>query len=117
MALTADDVAGREVADAAADLEHFAEELMADDERRADRLLGPRVPTGDMQVGPADAGLAHADPDVVDAHVGLRDVPKLQAGGSLGLDERLHDASVPRGVQWGTGRSPPVVRGRDGCPR
>src|SRR2546427_4422414 len=44
VALAADDVARLEVADIAADLEDGTDELMTDDERRLDRLRGPRVP-------------------------------------------------------------------------
>ena len=45
----------------------LADELVTDDERRLDRLLRPGIPVGDVQVRAADAGLADADPDVVDA--------------------------------------------------
>src|SRR5262249_35998487 len=71
--LATDDVADGEVVDVAAQLEDLADELVADDQRRVDRLLRPGVPVGDVKVGPADAGLEDADPDVVDAHVRFRD--------------------------------------------
>jgi len=96
MTFTADDVPGCEVADIGADLEDLPDELVADDERRMDRPLCPRVPIGDVQVRPADAGLVHADPDVVDRHRGFRDITKLEAGAGRRLHERLHGPSVQR---------------------
>ena len=90
VALAADDVAGMEVADVAADLHDLAHELVADHERRPDGPLGPGVPGGDVQVRAADAGLAHLDEDVVDAHGGLRHLGQLQAGAGLRLHEGEH---------------------------
>ena len=98
VALAADDVADCEVVDVAAELEDLADELVADDERRPDRLLGPGVPVGDVEVGAADAGLQDADPDVVDAHRRLRHVAQLEAGAGIRLDEGEHGSSVPRSM-------------------
>ena len=81
---------GCEVGDVAAELEDLADELVADDERRPDRLLAPTDPSLDVEVRAADAGLADADPDVVDAHRRLRHVAQLEAGAGLGLHERAH---------------------------
>ena len=69
--LAADDVADVEVLDVRADLDDLADELVADDHRHRDRLLGPGVPVVDVQVGAADAGPQDLDEHVVDAD--LRD--------------------------------------------
>ena len=70
------------------DLDDLADELVADDERDGDRLLRPCVPRVDVQVGAADAGLAHADEDVVDPDLRLGHV--LEPESRLGL--RLHES-------------------------
>jgi hypothetical protein len=93
--LAADDVAGRDVVDVAANLEHLADELVPHDQRRLDGPLRPRIPVGDMQVRAADASLADADPDVVDGHRRFWYVAQLEAGAGCGLDECLHGRSVP----------------------
>ena len=118
VALAADDVAGREVADVAADLEHLADELVADDERRLDRLLGPRIPVGDVEVGAADAGLVDADPDVVDADIGgFRDVRSSRPGPAVVLTSACitraySDGPVAGGAVGGRGARSPLVRVR-----
>ena len=56
VALAADTRSPRpEVVDVAADLDDLADELVADDERRLDRLRRPRIPRLDVEVRPADA--------------------------------------------------------------
>src|SRR4051812_7094613 len=103
--LAAYDIARREIPDVTADLEHFPDELVPDDQWRMDRLLGPRVPVGDVKVGAADARLVHADADVVDRHLWFRDITKIEAGAGRRFHERLHRPSVQ---PWsGTGRSGP----------
>ena len=94
MALAAHDVAGVEVGHVAADLDDLAHELVADDEGRDDRLRGPRIPRLDVEVGPADAGLADANQDVVDAWVRLRDVLELEAGSRCSLHQGPHQPRV-----------------------
>ena len=90
VALAADDVADDEVLDVAAELHDLADELVADDERRRDRPGRPRIPRLDVQVGAADARLAHPDQDVVDADLGHRHVAQLEAWAGVGLHERAH---------------------------
>ena len=85
---------GCEVVDVAADLEDLADELVADDERRLDRLRRPGVPGLDVEVRAADAGLPDADPDVVDAHRRLGHVDQLEAGAGVVLT-RARIVSVP----------------------
>ncbi len=55
VALAADEVARGETGDVAARLDDLADELVADDERRLDGPLGPRIPRVDMEVRAADA--------------------------------------------------------------
>ena len=80
----------RQVRHVAADLEDLADELVADDERRLDRPLGPRIPARDVEVRAADPRLADPDPDVVDAHRRLGDVGELEARAGAGLHEGFH---------------------------
>ena len=56
VSLAADDLAGVKILDVRADLDDFADELMADDHRHRDGLLRPGVPFVDVQIGAADAG-------------------------------------------------------------
>ena len=94
MALAADDVAHREVADVRTHLDDLTHELVADRDRHGDRRLRPRVPAVDVEIGAADTRLAHADDDVVDPVLRLRDVLEPEPGAGVGLDERLHACSV-----------------------
>ena len=99
--LAADEVAGREVADVRADLDDLADELVADHERHRDRLLRPRVPAVDVEVGAADARRADPDQDVVDPDLGLGDVLEPEPRLGLALDERLHGGeSYAAQVRW-----------------
>src|SRR5581483_6297856 len=94
MALAADEIADREVADVRAELDDLADELVADDHRHRDRPLRPRVPAVDVEVGATDAGLVDADQDVVDSELRLRDLLEPEALGRPGLDERSHAAAT-----------------------
>ena len=64
------------------------------DHRHRDRLLRPGVPRVDVEVGAADAGLAHADQDVVDPDLRLGDVLEPEARLGPRFDERLHDSAI-----------------------
>ena len=86
---------GREVGDVGADLDDLADELVADDERRLDRLRGPRVPRLDVEVRAADPRLVDPDQDVVDADGGHRDVAQLEARDRPVLTR----ASIVRGLR------------------
>ena len=74
VAFPAHEVALAEVAHVGADLGDLADELVPDDQRQRHVLLGPLVPVVDVEVGPADPGSVHADQDVVDPDLGLRDL-------------------------------------------
>ena len=107
--LAADDVARVEVAHVRADLDDLADELVPDHERHRDRLLRPGVPRVDVQVGAADAGLAHADQDVVDPDLRLGHVLEPEPRLGLRFDERFH-VSVSDRRSVGTDRRPCSTR-------
>ena len=90
VALGADQVADLVTADIAADRDDAADEFVARDRARLDRLLRPGVPVVDVDVGAADAGLQHLDQHVVDAVARLRHVLEPDAGFGFGLDECFH---------------------------
>src|SRR3954469_5115505 len=94
--LAADEIADLEAADVRAALHDLADELVPDHQRHRNRLLRPRVPVVDVQVGAADPGLAHPDQDVVDTDLRNGDVLERQARRSLRLDERLHAITLIR---------------------
>ena len=78
VAFARDEVARLEVRDVRPDLDDLADELVADHERRGDRLGRPGVPRFDVEVGAADAGLVDPDQDVVDANGRHRHVTQLE---------------------------------------
>src|SRR5439155_13424992 len=88
--LAADEVADLKVDYVGADRRHLPDELVSDDHRHRDRLLRPRIPAVDVQIGAADPGLANANQDVVDPHLGLGHVLEPEALSGLGLDQRAH---------------------------
>src|SRR6266536_2205040 len=90
VALTADEVADLEVAHVGAEPDHLADELVADDHGHRDRLLRPRIPAVDVEVGPADACLADADQHVVDPDFRLGHALEPKALGGLTLDQGAH---------------------------
>jgi hypothetical protein len=65
VALAVDQVADPEALHVGADGVDGADELVADDHGRTNRLLGPRVPVVDVDVRPADGGLLHLDADII----------------------------------------------------
>ena len=90
VAFAADDVAGGEVGDVGADLDDLADELVPDHHRHRDRLLRPRVPVVDVQIGAADAGPVDPDQHVVDPDFGFGHVLEPQSGLRLGFHECSH---------------------------
>jgi hypothetical protein len=89
MALARDDHAGRIIVDVLADLDDFADELVADHHRDGNRLLRPLIPLVDVQIGAADGGALDLDQHVVGARFGLGHILE-QAWRGLLLDERFH---------------------------
>ena len=71
---------GLEALDVVAGLHDHADELVADDHRRLDGLLGPGVPVVDVHVRAADRGLLDLDQDVVDARAWHGDFGQVEAG-------------------------------------
>src|ERR1035441_4182194 len=93
VAFTADDVAGIEVVDVGANADYLADKLMSNHHRHRNRLLGPVVPLEDMHVGAADAGIANAHQNVIDAHGRLCTVLQPQPAFGAALDQCLHALS------------------------
>ena len=90
VALAGDEIAGSEVADVGADRDDLADELVADDEPRLDRVLSPLVPRVDMEVGAADAGSQHPDEHLAWPRLRLGHVLQPEAWFRVRLDQRLH---------------------------
>ncbi len=88
--LAAHQVAHGEVAHVRPVTDHLTDELVPDHHRHRHRLLGPGVPAVDVQVGAADACLAHADQNVVDARLGCGHLLEPQPLAGVGLDQSLH---------------------------
>jgi hypothetical protein len=100
VALARHHVAGVKVAHVRPHGDDLADELVPDRHRDGDRPLGPGVPVSDVQVGAANARPAHADQDVVQAVLGLRDVLEPEPRFRELLDERQHVWIVGGG--WAT---------------
>ena len=90
VSLAANDLAGEEVLDLRSDLDDLADELMPHDHRHRDRLLRPRVPIVDMDIGPADAGAVDLDQAIGRPHIGHRHVFEPQTDLRVLLDEGFH---------------------------
>src|SRR4051812_2646711 len=69
----------------------LADELVPDHHRHRDGLLCPSIPVVDVQIRPADARLADADEDIVDADFGLGHILQPEAGFRLRFDEGFHE--------------------------
>src|SRR5581483_3337381 len=90
VAFAADDVAGMEVVDIGSNGDNLSDELVADHHGHWNGLLRPLVPVVDMNVGAADAGIAHADQHVVDAVLRLGNILQPQAALAAALCQCLH---------------------------
>ena len=90
VALTADEVADREVADVGAKRDDLADELVPDRHRYRNRLLRPGIPAVDVQIGAADPRPANTNQDVVDPDLGLGKILKPETLLCPRLDKRLH---------------------------
>src|SRR5262245_22438131 len=86
----ADEVAGFEVVHICPGLHDLADELVADDHRHGDGLLGTVVPIEEVQVGPADPGAIDADEYVIRPDLGLRNIFEPQSRFPPALDEGFH---------------------------
>ena len=98
VALAADNVAGEEVVDVGADLDDFADELVADGHGDFDGFLGPVVPLEDVHVGAADAGVAHANQNVIDTDGRLWNVFQPKSFFCMALDQCFHE--LPPSHSW-----------------
>src|SRR5690242_6877191 len=102
VAFAADDVAGMEVVDVRADLDYLADELVPDHHRHRDRLLRPLIPVVDMNIGAADAGVAHADQYIVDAVFRNGNIFQPQAALAAALRQCLHGTPLAATCLRGT---------------
>jgi hypothetical protein len=96
VALAADDVAGVKVVHVGADFDNLADKLMPDHHWYRDGLLRPLVPVVDMDIGPADACVAHADQHVVDAVLRFGNILQPQTALAAALRQCLHHSPSPR---------------------
>ena len=90
VAFRADDLAWVDRRHVFAELDDLTDELVADDQRRLDRVLRPLVPRVDVKVGAADSGAENTDQDLTRAGPGFGDVIEPQARRGFCFDERLH---------------------------
>ena len=107
VALGGHELADLELGDPRAQGDDLAGELMADDDGRPHASLRPGVPVGDVQVGAADARVAHADQHLAGAGRWFGNRRDGQTGGRALLDDCLH-----RGVELGAMSGKESTRGR-----
>jgi hypothetical protein len=74
VALAADELADRNIGDVRAGSDDLADKLMANRQTLSDRGAGPRVPLIDVKISAADTRSENANLDVVDTHLGLRNI-------------------------------------------
>ena len=85
MALGADDFVGEKIGHVRTDLNHRADEFMADDHWHGNGLLRPGVPFVNVQVCATDARAIHPDQHVVDADRRHGDLFQPQTGFGFAL--------------------------------
>jgi hypothetical protein len=95
-----DDLADVEVVDVRAYFDDPANELVADDHRDGDGLLGPGVPVVDVDVGAADAGAEDFDHHVVNAGLGDGNFVEPKAFFTMLLYECFHGFHAVVRCQW-----------------
>src|SRR5687767_10539579 len=94
MPFRADDVTQMEIIHVRADLHDFADKFVTDHHRHWDRLLRPRVPFVNVQVGAADSGLVNPDEHIIDPTLRLGDILEPETGFRLRFDEGFHDFTI-----------------------
>src|ERR1017187_10248688 len=94
MPLTAHDVAGIEVVYVRSNLDNLADKFMPDGHRHGNCFLRPVVPLIDVNVGPADTGIADADQHVIDPHRGLCDTLQPTPMFRAPLHQTLHKCLI-----------------------
>jgi hypothetical protein len=90
MTLSADDIARMKVIHVGADFHNLANKLMTDHHRHRNRLLRPLIPVVDMDVCPANARVADANKDVVDAILRFWNILQPQTALAAALRQCLH---------------------------
>jgi hypothetical protein len=98
-ALADDAVADVDGLDLGADLDDGARPLVAGDDREADPPGVGEDAGHHLDVGPAQAGLAALDEDVVDPHGWRLDLPVADLVGPLD-DDRLHAGAILRAAKF-----------------
>ena len=91
-----DEIARRKTFHAIADAIDDADEFMADDHRHRDRLLRPRVPVINVNVGAADRVFMNPNEDIVAADFRNRNFFEPQTRLGFALHDRLHRFSARR---------------------
>ncbi len=86
----ADDFAGMKVLHIRADIDNFADELMAHDQGDGDRFLRPGVPFIDVQIRAANARPQDLDEHVVDAERRHGHIVEPKADRGMFFDEGFH---------------------------
>jgi hypothetical protein len=90
MALSRDELAFLKITHRAADLLDHTDKFMSDHHRHGNRLLSPRVPIIDMDVGPADGAFLDTNQDIVRPDLGDGDFLKAKARFGIPFDQSLH---------------------------
>ena len=96
MAFAAHDIARIEIAHIASNLDDFADKFVADRHRDRNGFLGPLITLINMNIGAADAGIAHADQHVVDAVLRFGNILQPQTALATALRQCLHHSPSPR---------------------
>ncbi len=91
----ADDLSHSEIRDAGADLDQFANELVADHQGDRDGLAGPVVPIVDVEVGAANARLPYLDQYVVVSKNGFGHFFHPKSCGVFTFYQSLHALRFP----------------------
>jgi hypothetical protein len=95
VSFAADDIARIKIADIRPDLDDLTNKFVADRHRDRNGFLRPLVPLVDVNVGAADAGIAHAYQHIVDADSRLGNIFEPQTRLCLSLNQCFHSLLLP----------------------
>src|ERR1041385_5443137 len=90
MALSADNLAGKEIFHIRTHLDNFTHEFVSDHHRHRNRLLCPRIPLVYMEIGAANTGAIHTNQDIVDANSRLGDILEPETALGFILNKGFH---------------------------
>jgi hypothetical protein len=88
-------IAGVHVGDEPSDLDDFAGELVADDDRRLHAALCPRIPVVNVHVGAAHAGAPHPNEHFVFSDCRLGNVAEFEPRSRRWFHQRFHARVAP----------------------